>query len=76
MDDALDPSEPLLLLARLYRERRSGVLSIGPAETALRLLLRDGQVVGLGPVSGPAVRTASADCRAPTTRPACGWSAS
>jgi len=51
MDDAPEPSEPLALLARLYRERRSGVLSIGPAETALRILLRDGQVVGLGPVS-------------------------
>jgi len=51
MDDAHDPSEPLPLLARLYRERRSGVLSIGPAETALRILLRDGQIVGLGPTS-------------------------
>jgi len=51
MDDAHDPSEPLPLLARLYRERRSGVLSIGPAETALRILLRDGQIVGLGPLS-------------------------
>jgi hypothetical protein len=53
MDDAPEPSEPLPLLARLYRERRSGVLSIGPSETALRILLRDGQVVGLGPVSAP-----------------------
>jgi hypothetical protein len=53
MDDALDPSAPLPLLARLYRERRSGVLSMGPADAALRLLLRDGQVVGLGPVSAP-----------------------
>jgi hypothetical protein len=53
MDDALDPSEPLALLARLYRERRSGVLSIGPAGEALRLLLRDGQVVGLGPITAP-----------------------
>jgi len=51
MDDAHEPSEPLPLLARLYRERRSGVLSIGPAETALRILLRDGQIVGLGPLS-------------------------
>jgi hypothetical protein len=31
MEDALDPSEPLALLARLCRERRSGVLSIGSA---------------------------------------------
>jgi hypothetical protein len=51
MDDAHEPSEPLPLLARLYRERRSGVLSIGPSETALRILLRDGQIVGLGPTS-------------------------
>ena len=51
MSHAPEPSEPLSLLARLYRERRSGVLSIGPAETALRVLLRDGQIVGLGPAS-------------------------
>jgi tetratricopeptide (TPR) repeat protein len=50
MDDALHPSPPLSLLARLYRERRSGVLSIGPPDAPLRLLLRDGQLVGLGPV--------------------------
>jgi hypothetical protein len=56
MDDASAPSEPLAFLARLYRERRSGLLSIGPAETALRVLLRDGQVVGLGPVSAPPSR--------------------
>jgi len=53
MDDALDSPEPLALLARLYRERRSGVLSVGPAGGALRLLLRDGQVVGLGPIAAP-----------------------
>ena len=75
MDDAPEPSEPLPLLARLYRERRSGVLSIGPAETALRILLRDGQIVGLGPVSAPRPRPGRRG-RAPTTRPACGWSAS
>jgi tetratricopeptide (TPR) repeat protein len=51
MSHAPEPSEPLSLLARLFRERRSGVLSIGPAETALRVLLRDGQIVGLGPIS-------------------------
>ena len=51
MVDTPEPSEPLPLLARLYRERRSGLLTIGPPETALRILLRDGQVVGLGPVS-------------------------
>ena len=51
MSHAPEPSEPLSLLARLFRERRSGVLSIGPAETPLRVLLRDGQIVGLGPTS-------------------------
>ncbi len=56
MDDASEPSEPLALLARLYRERRSGLLAIGPAETALHVLLRDGQVVGLGPVTAPPSR--------------------
>jgi hypothetical protein len=50
MDDALHPSPPLSLLACIYRERRSGVLSIGSPDAPLRLLLRDGQVVGLGPV--------------------------
>jgi hypothetical protein len=50
-----DPSssEALPLLARLYRERRSGVLSLGPGDAPLRVLLRDGQVVGLGPVHAP-----------------------
>jgi len=46
-------SQPLPLLAHLYRERRSGVLSLGPDEAPLRVLLRDGQVVGLGPVPPP-----------------------
>ncbi len=46
-------SQPLPLLAHLYRERRSGVLSLGPDEAPLRVLLRDGQVVGLGPVPAP-----------------------
>ena len=53
MDDAPEPSEPLPLLARLYRERRSGLLSIGPSETALRIQLREGKIVGLGPVGAP-----------------------
>jgi hypothetical protein len=54
MVDALHSSAALPLLARLYRERQSGVLSVGPEETALRILLREGQIVGLGPASVPA----------------------
>jgi len=46
-------SEALPLLARLYRERRSGLLSIGPEDAAVRVLLREGQVVGLGPAEPP-----------------------
>ena len=53
MDTDSTPSEALPLLARLYRERRSGLLSLGPAEAPLRVFLRDGQVVGLGPVAPP-----------------------
>jgi hypothetical protein len=53
MDAEPNSSEALPLLARLYRERRSGVLSLGPDDAPLRVLLRDGQVVGLGPVPPP-----------------------
>jgi hypothetical protein len=53
MDTDSNPSEALPLLARLYRERRSGLVSLGPGESPLRVFLRDGQVVGLGPVAPP-----------------------
>jgi hypothetical protein len=53
MDADSSSSEALPLLARIYRERRSGVLSLGPGDAALRVLLRDGQVVGLGPAPPP-----------------------
>ena len=46
-------SEALPLLARLYRERRSGLLSVGPDEAPVHVMLRDGQVVGLGPAAAP-----------------------
>jgi hypothetical protein len=46
-------SEALPLLARLYRERRSGLLSVGPEKGTLRVLLRDGHIVGLGPAEAP-----------------------
>jgi hypothetical protein len=53
MNDAIPPSEALPLLARLYRERRSGVLSLGPDEPPLRVWLREGQIAGLGPLEAP-----------------------
>ena len=49
--DSTSPSKALPLLARLYRERRNGVLSLGPDDAPLSVLLRDGQVAGLGPVA-------------------------
>ncbi len=51
MDTDSNSSAALPLLARLYRERRSGLVSLGPAESPLRVFLRGGQVVGLGPVA-------------------------
>ena len=53
MDAPSRTSGTLLLLASLFRERRSGVLTLGPGESAPRVLLRNGQVVGLGPVEMP-----------------------
>lgn len=53
MDTDPNPSEALSLLARIYRERRSGLVSLGPAPAPLRVLLREGQIVGLGPVPPP-----------------------
>jgi hypothetical protein len=47
-----NPRDVLPLLACLYRERRSGLMSLGPTP-ALNVLLRDGQVVALGPVAPP-----------------------
>jgi hypothetical protein len=58
MDAPSRTSGTLALLASLFRERRSGVLTLGPGESSLRVLLRHGQVVGLGPVemAGPLPR--------------------
>ena len=53
MNDATPPSEALPLLAQLYRERRSGVVSLGPGEAPLRVFLCDGQIAGLGPLAPP-----------------------
>jgi curved DNA-binding protein CbpA len=56
MDDAPSPSEALTLLARLYRERRSGLLTLGTKGGPLRVLVRDGHVSGIGPVAPPPAR--------------------
>jgi curved DNA-binding protein CbpA len=56
MDDAPSPSEALTLLARLYREKRSGLLILSTKDAPLRVLVRDGQVSGLGPVAPPPPR--------------------
>jgi tetratricopeptide (TPR) repeat protein len=53
MGDAQNPSEPLLLLARLYRDKRSGLLTLDTPGGPLRLLLRDGLITALGPVAPP-----------------------
>ena len=63
MDAPSRTSGTLALLASLFRERRSGVLTLGPGESTLRVLLRNGQVVGLGPVEMPG------PCPGPTTPP-------
>jgi len=49
MDDTLATSGTLAALAALFRARRSGVLTLGSGDEALRVLLKDGQVAGLGP---------------------------
>ncbi len=54
MDDTLSPSGALSLLAALFRARRSGTLALGPREKGLRVQLREGQIVGLGPTEAAA----------------------
>ncbi|HXK11506.1 MAG TPA: DnaJ domain-containing protein [Vicinamibacteria bacterium] len=53
MEDAPNPSEGLPLLARLYREKRSGLVALGSSEGRLLLHLRDGMITALGPVEAP-----------------------
>ena len=64
---------PSPLLARLYRERRSGVLSIGPADERCASCCATGRSSAWVPSPH---RYRCRRCRAPTTRPACGWTAS
>ena len=53
MDDAQDKSEPLPLLARVYREKRSGLVTLGSAGAPLVLVLRGGHITALGPFAPP-----------------------
>jgi tetratricopeptide (TPR) repeat protein len=53
MDDAQDKSEPLPLLARLYREKRSGLVTLGSEEAPFVLVLREGHITALGPFAPP-----------------------
>jgi curved DNA-binding protein CbpA len=53
MGDAQNPSEALSLLARLYREKRSGLVTLGPPEDPVRVFLRDGHIAAMGPVAPP-----------------------
>jgi tetratricopeptide (TPR) repeat protein len=53
MEPGSPTSAALPLLAQLYRERRSGLLSVGQDDSAVHVVLREGQVVGLGPVPPP-----------------------
>jgi tetratricopeptide (TPR) repeat protein len=54
MDDTLSTSGTLAALAALFRARRSGVLELGSGDNALRVLLRDGQIAGVGPAGSRA----------------------
>lgn len=47
MDDSLPQPLPLSALAEQHRARRSGVLAIGTPPAGVRLLLREGQIVGV-----------------------------
>jgi hypothetical protein len=47
MGESLYSGAALLLLGRLFRERRSGVLTLGRAEDALAVIVRDGHVFGV-----------------------------
>ncbi|HEX9189321.1 MAG TPA: DnaJ domain-containing protein [Vicinamibacteria bacterium] len=53
MDHPQDKSEPLPLLARLYREKRSGLVTLGSPDGPLLLVVRDGQISALGPHEPP-----------------------
>jgi curved DNA-binding protein CbpA len=47
------PEDALSLLGWVYRQRASGLLLIGPADERVRVAMREGQIVALGPVAPP-----------------------
>jgi tetratricopeptide (TPR) repeat protein len=53
MGDSSPACEALTLLGRVYRDRDTGVLSVESAGATLRVVLRDGQIVGVCPLPGP-----------------------
>jgi curved DNA-binding protein CbpA len=57
MTDGASPSAALTLLADVYRRKRTGILSLGPEESALRVAAREGHLAGLLP--GPEGRLAA-----------------
>jgi hypothetical protein len=59
MDEPLPPSGALDLLAGAFRDRKSGLLSLGPEGSRLLVFLRDGQVQGVGPVTVPSAAPAA-----------------
>ena len=50
MGDLSFSDDALSLLGRVYRQRASGLLLIGPEGERVRVAMRDGQIVALGPL--------------------------
>jgi hypothetical protein len=69
MDETLPPSAALAVLARAYRRRATGVLRLGPEGDAVHVVLREGQIVAVGPLAGPPVRPATGPEPEPPPRP-------
>lgn len=53
MGDPSHSDDALSLLGRVYRERANGLLLIGPESERVRVAVRGGQIVALGPVTPP-----------------------
>jgi tetratricopeptide (TPR) repeat protein len=57
MTDGATPSAALTLLADVYRQKRTGILTLGPEDSALRVAVREGHLAGLLPDPGPSFAT-------------------
>jgi curved DNA-binding protein CbpA len=53
MGEAKLPEDALALLGWVYRRRASGLLLIGPLDERVRVAMREGQIVALGPIAPP-----------------------